>query len=129
MKRVLGSLGLLGCWGLLSLLGLVAVCGAAELRWDPSTGQVDGYRVFYWETDAPEAEWSKDVGAATSVNLDLLYLDLGKSYTFEVRAYNAAGHSGPSNQVEYVRMDLTVPPEKTAFGQAAEAPAGVNLGE
>lgn len=90
-----------------------------ELVWDASTGIVNGYRVFY--TDGTN-NWSKDVGNTTSVNIDDLYLDVGVEYSFEVRAYNAVGHSPPSNIVTYTRYDLVIPPEKTALGQVAGAP-------
>ena len=106
------------------LCGLVMPAFAADLVWDTPTegGAPSGYRVFYWEREAPEITWSKDVGDALSVDIEALHLDLGKAYVFEVRAYNAAGHSGPSNQVEHTRWDIEVPPEKVGVGSG---PGGV----
>lgn len=82
---------------------LIFVAGtsqAATLRWDASTGTVDGYTVYF--TDGTNT-YNYDAGTATEVvdidtTLNLVY---GTTYTFIVRAYNSVGESGDSNSASY----------------------------
>lgn len=81
----------------------------ADLKWDASTGDVEGYNVYF---NSGEDEFHKDVGNVTEV-LDIdtsLNLYPGKIYTATVKAYNAKGESDPSNSVEYTSPKY-IPPD------------------
>jgi hypothetical protein len=81
---------------------------AAKLVWDPSTGDVVGYRVYYGTTSVNYTN-NVDVGNVTEYNIDNLPLQEGVTYYFAVKAYNAAGESGFSNAVTWTQGDTTPP--------------------
>ena len=100
----------------LCLLSLVIsnVVGAANLRWDSSEGDVDGYIVYYGTSGEGEYTENINVGNVMEV-LDIdntLHLHPGETYTAIVRAYNDKGESGPSNSVEYTAPAFTPPDDK-----------------
>jgi len=88
---------------LLILAMAVAISNADVLRWDTSTGDVDGYTV-YWGNEAGVYPFHEDVGNVLEVgtpNVDgalaeHFELNPGTWY-FIVRAYNVSGESGDSN--------------------------------
>ena len=81
------------------------------LKWDASTGEVIGYKVYYG-TKTGEYTESKDVGNVTQYPLADLNLTQGLTYYFMLRAYNDFGESEDSNIISYsapVPGDLTPP--------------------
>lgn len=97
---------------MISLAALVTVAMAAgpKLVWDASSGPVDGYRV-YWGTAAGVHPNSKDVGPKLEEPIsDLNGLLPGTQYFFVVRAYNTAGESGDSNEVNYTTVAVPSAP-------------------
>ena len=83
---------------------------SANLAWDASTGQVDGYNVYF--TDGTES-FNADVGNVVLVeDIDNTFnLNPGKTYIFTVTAYNIMGESGLSNSASYDTADSYTPPE------------------
>ena len=78
------------------------------LQWDASTGEVTGYRVYYGTTQGGPYTGQYEV-ATTSCDIANLPLQENRTYYFVVRAYNAAGESGNSNEVAYTVPDTTPP--------------------
>ena len=70
-----------------------------HLVWDAVVPDqcVDGYNVYYNGVVV-------NVGKVTTYNIDLLPLDPCTLYTFEVTAFNAAGESDKSNDIQYVKV-------------------------
>lgn len=89
-------------------MALTLQASAAKLAWDPSTGDVQGYRLYYG-TSASNYTNNVNVGNVTEYNIDSLPLQEGVTYYFAVKAYNAAGESAFSNQVSWTRGDTTPP--------------------
>ena len=100
MKKLLFVLSLLIC------LCLRGDAVASDLNWDASTGDVTGYTVYYG-LESGTFVYNFGVGNVTSLpNMEaVLQLQPGQAYFFVVRAYNAVGESGNSNEVT-----LTIPP-------------------
>jgi len=88
--------------GIVLLIGVCSV-SADVLRWDASTGDVDGYQV-YWGNVPSVYPFTEDVGNVLEVGTpdqdgalaDHFKLNPGTWY-FIVRAYNTSGESGDSN--------------------------------
>ena len=80
----------------------------ATLVWDPSSGVVDGYKV-YWGTNRYNPTNNIDVGPRAAYNLDLLPLSEGVTYYISVSAYNSAGESARCTPVVYTLGDNTPP--------------------
>lgn len=78
------------------------------LQWDASTGEVTGYRVYYGTTQGGPYTAQYEV-ATTSCDIANLPLQENRTYYFVVRAYNAAGESGDSNEASYTVQDATPP--------------------
>ncbi|GAA4689271.1 hypothetical protein GCM10023347_51470 [Streptomyces chumphonensis] len=79
--------------------------GTVRLSWEPPAGPDGGsavatYQVFQQGTATPVAE----VGADT-LETEITGLEPGISYTFTVRAVDAAGHASPDSP----RADVTLP--------------------
>ncbi len=83
---------------------LLTICGvslhASVLKWNASTGDVSGYKIYYGLSQGSYL-FSEDVGNVTQYSLDKFSLSEGTTYYFVVRAYNAFGESGDSNVVTY----------------------------
>lgn len=79
-----------------------------RLVWDPSSGDVSGYRVYYGLSQGSHPN-SYDVGNVTECALGSLDLEEKKTYYFVTRAYNGAGESGDSNEVSWQVPDMTAP--------------------
>ena len=85
-----------------------------SLKWDASTGIISGYIVEWVLTSNISEEWNtKDVGDVLTVNnIAVVFgLNYNNDYTFRVKAYNAAGSSGPSNTVTYTNPAWEIPPD------------------
>jgi len=86
-----------------------SVCIAdPKLVWDPSSGEVSGYRIYYGLAPGSHPN-SYDVGNVTEYPLTSLPLEEKQTYYFVTRAYNAAGESGDSNEVSWTVPDMTAP--------------------
>ncbi len=96
--------------GLLGVFILAPALAVAEptLQWDPSTGDVNGYKVVFGTTPTELAE-EKDVGNTTRYSLNNLPLKDGTTYHFAVRAYNGREESPDSNQISWTSGDSTPP--------------------
>ena len=90
------------------LIGFTSQALAERLVWDPSSGEVDGYKVHYG-TSSGNFTSSIDVGNVTDYSLDLLSLAENTTYYFTVTAYNSAGDSSYSNIVSFTPGDTTPP--------------------
>lgn len=90
---------------LIVILVLVMSClHAASLNFEPPTGTVVGYIVYY--SDGSN-NWSKNVGNRTSIDLVEFNLTPG-NYSFYVTAYNTIGEGPKSNTVEYISKEYVV---------------------
>jgi hypothetical protein len=98
------------------VLSFAVTTNAASLAWDPSTGTVEGYVVYYGEGAAPSSGEAIDrdadgvgvynvAGNITRVDsIETLFsIPVGASAWFAVSAWNAAGESLPCAPVEYSR--------------------------
>ena len=70
------------------------------LKWDASTGDVSGYKIYYGLSHG-NYPFSEDVGNVTQYSLSNFSLSESTTYYFVVRAYNASGESGDSNVTTY----------------------------
>lgn len=86
----------------------LGLANAATLKWDVSTGTVDGYNVYF---SSDGTEYNMDVGNVTEVTgIDSAFnLYPGNEYIFTVTAYNAAGESEPSNAAIYTAPGYAPP--------------------
>ena len=93
----------------LFILCFAGFASAADLKWDASTGEVDGYNVYF--TDGTN-DFSHPVGDVTEVpDIDnTLNLLPGKTYVFTVTAWNIMGESGRSNEAAYEMTAVYTPP-------------------
>jgi hypothetical protein len=81
------------------MVQLLFLAASVSLAWDPSPSQnVDGYRLYYGPTPGAQTVFVA-AGLNTSATVDVAP---GRHY-FVARAFNAAGESAPSNEVEYVQ--------------------------
>ena len=100
----------------LMILMLAGIASAELLKWDASTGNVDGY-VVYYGTKTGVYPFSEDVGNVLAVGVENqdgalaehFKLNPGTWY-FIVRAYNIAGESGDSNTAALV-IEGHIPPD------------------
>jgi hypothetical protein len=67
------------------------------LAWDPSSSDVDGYRVFYREAGHAYSYY-QPAWEGWETTCTIYGLDDEASYFFVVRAYNELGESGNSNE-------------------------------
>lgn len=109
---------------LLIILFMAAPAFAASLVWDASTGQVNGYIVYFGPTSGDHAAFHYENGIATSCDLVNLNLVPGVDYTFTVRAWNSAGESGDSNSVPYTLPAYSPPVDVLPTAVDIPAPAG-----
>ena len=81
---------------------------AVKLLWEPSTGSVKGYVVYF--SDGTD-NYTYHAGQAIEVDNieDTLNLVPGVAYTFTVRAYNDYMFSEDSNSVGYTKPGVVVP--------------------
>ena len=81
---------------------------SATLVWNPSSGTVDGYKVYYG-TSSSNPTNTIDVGNVTQYAIDPLPLSENTQYYFCVSAYNTAGESAPCAPVALTPADSTPP--------------------
>jgi hypothetical protein len=93
---------------LIMVFTAVSLVSAATLVWDPSSGTVDGYNVYYG-TSATSPGQSVNVGDTTQYSIDSLPLSENVQYYLCVSAYNTAGESAPCAPVAYTPADTTPP--------------------
>jgi hypothetical protein len=84
-----------------------------RLVWDPSSGQVDGYKV-HWGTSSGYYPNSMDVGNVLEIELtkaNFPNMQRTGTYYFVVTAYNEAGESDYSNMAgPWSPSDMAPPP-------------------
>lgn len=87
---------------------------SVAFTWGPSSGQVDGYRIYSGTTaGGPYPSLICDVNATA-----LKYtapMDEARDYYLVVRAYNQYGESGDSNEVHYFEQSTEPPGIPTGF--------------
>jgi len=116
----------------LAIVLITSIVNAASLVWDASTGNVNGYVVYYTLTenvDDPQEAWnSKKIEQGVMVEniRATLNLNAGSEYFFYVTAYNDAGQSGKSNTVTYV-VPKYIPPEDSVLEQTIVIPGVVTI--
>jgi hypothetical protein len=93
---------------LIMAFAAVSIVPAATLVWDPSSGTVDGYNVYYG-TSATSPGKSVNVGNTTQYPINSLPLSENVQYYLCVSAYNTAGESAPCAPVAYTPADTTPP--------------------
>jgi hypothetical protein len=76
-------------FAVLFVLAATIPAGAASLAWDPSTGIVNGYRVYLDDMASSVAE----VGPETATWPLPESMEIGREYLLGVSAYNQAGES------------------------------------
>lgn len=81
---------------------------AAKLLWEPSSGDVKGYVVYF--SDGTE-NYTYHAGPALEVDNieDTLNLVPGTAYTFTVKAYNDYMLSDDSNSVSFTKPGVVIP--------------------
>ncbi len=105
MKRtIIGSLSVL----IVIMLACFQNVKAETLVWEPGSGEITGYRVYYGITPNSYTE-TVNVGNVTESKLDPLPLEVGKTYYFAIKAYNSAVESDFSNSVSWTVNDNTPP--------------------
>jgi predicted phage tail protein len=107
MKK--GIFALVLMLAMFSLIAPTQATAAGSLVWNPATGTVQGYKVYYGTTNGGPYSNSTNAGTATSYGLNSLPLQEKATYYFVVRAYNQAGESANSNQVSHSVSDATPP--------------------
>jgi len=96
------------------------------LIWDASTGEVDGYRIYYG-TIQGQHPYNKDLGNVTQYHVLDLPLQEKTTYFFVITAYNAAGESPPSNEVPWTVPDATPPAPPQGLGGSLGEGRSVSL--
>ncbi|WDP90753.1 MAG: fibronectin type III domain-containing protein [Desulfobacter sp.] len=106
--------------GLISLF-LIPYLAMAEsmISWAPSSGVVDGYKLFYG-TEYDNYSSELDVGLSTQYPMSQLPLKETTTYYFVVKAYNSTGMSEASNVISWTSGDMTppLPPLNLNFDQS-----------
>ena len=92
----------------------MAFAGGAYLKWDPPANAnqvtVDGYKIYYGTTSGDYTEVT-NVGNTTRYPVEALNLQPGTTYYLAVSAYNKAGESEKSSEIQYTT--LTAPGSPT----------------
>jgi len=90
-----------------------AIC--ADLTWSESSGEVDGYRIYYGTSSESLTDFVESWD--TSYPLDFLPIIGGETYYIAVTAYNSAGESSFSNMCR-----LSVDPHTGVY--SSQCPGG-----
>lgn len=94
MKRIIAFLFGLG----FLLCGSFVFAADVHFQWGSSTGQVDGYRIYY--SDVKGGSYSEQLCEVSETTLDYTAsLDESLKYYLVCRAFNTCGESGDSNEV------------------------------
>lgn len=128
MKRLI----LLFCFMFLPLIGL-----GETIKWNPSSGDVDGYTLYWW-ADEGDTFCTSGEKCMISVPEDvveiadmesILGLLYGVEYKFVVRGYNERGESGDSNIVSYVLDPYRPPLDRLRQSQGKPGEASILIEE
>ena len=87
----------------------VAALAAPYLTWEPGSGSITGYRIYYGEASNSYPQY-RQIGNVTEYPLANLPLKDNTTYYFRVKAYNSATESGPTNEASFTTSDNTPPP-------------------
>jgi hypothetical protein len=79
-----------------SLLGGYIYAADAKLSWDANAVTPDGYKVYYGTSSG---NYTSNINAGTATTATITSLNFTTKYYFAVKAYNASGESGASNEV------------------------------
>ncbi|MBK8508350.1 MAG: PKD domain-containing protein [Candidatus Competibacteraceae bacterium] len=106
-----------------------AVAGQVNLAWEPSSGPVAGYRVYYGNTSRTVNNntyaYNQSAGNATTTTLSLAD---GKTYYFSVKAYDSAGtESDFSNEVTQTLTAAAPSAGFSADKTSGTAPVTINF--
>lgn len=85
---------------LLIVMPLVASAAQVTLQWDANDPVPTGYRLYQRET-GQSYDYSSSVWSGEGTTATLGDLNEGTTYYYVVRAYDATGESGDSNEVAY----------------------------
>ena len=104
--------------GMLISWAALALGAQVHLAWDPSTGDVTGYRIYYGTSPGSRAN-KIEVGNVTDYVVS--GLKEGVTYYFVARAYNQYGESADSNEISWTAStrDTTPPGDITNFTATA----------
>jgi len=107
------------------LIPFESIAADVTLAWEPSSSQVDGYRIYYGTTEGVYPD-SIDVGNVTQYTVTGLQDDI--RYYFVTRAYNADGESDDSNYVSWINLTSdSDPPTVSITGPTSTTSAVVDL--
>lgn len=76
----------------------ITLAADVTLTWDPSSGVVDGYRVFERQ-DGENYDYENPSWEGSGTTSTVYNLDEGVTHYFVVRAFNEFGESADSNEV------------------------------
>lgn len=104
------------------IIATTANAAQVSLSWDPSSSNIDGYRLYSKTNSQSDAQL---VWAGSNTKTTVNNLVEGENYTFFVRSYNASEESIDSNHVQYM-APVAEPstPEETTNTAAPIADAG-----
>ena len=89
---------------------MASVASAATLKWDASTGDVDGYIVYYGTIAGEYPHYKNVVNVTELLNMEaVLHLHSEIQYFLGIAAYNSTGESGLSNIITYTRPAYVIP--------------------
>ena len=94
----------------LLILAMAVTVNAADLKWDASTGDVDGYNVYFTDGTTSKVANVGDVTEVTDI-FNHFGLAYGTTYTFSATAFNETGESAQSTSVEYTTPASYISPE------------------
>ena len=79
----------------LAVLAIALPCFGATATWQHDGINVDGFTLYFWQTDSAAVVYKKTVESGTARTMDLKdeYFVPNKEYRFTVEAYNIAGPS------------------------------------
>jgi len=98
MKKLLFALAIIA-------FALTAQAADVTFTWDHDGQNVDGFTLYFWQTNQPTTVYNKTVsdGAARSMLIAEYYFAQGIEYSFEMTAYNTYGESDRSNRLLWTR--------------------------
>ena len=98
---------------------LPALAAQVHLAWDPSSGEVDGYMIYYGTS---HGNYTNNIDVGNVTDYVVTGLEEGVTYYFVARAYNQYGESGNSNEVVWPETSTdTTPPAISGFSPAQNA--------
>ncbi|MFW5640369.1 MAG: fibronectin type III domain-containing protein, partial [Thermodesulfobacteriota bacterium] len=104
---------------MMTFLAVDAASAGPKLTWDPSTGDVTGYKLYYGDNSGAYDQ-QMDVGNQLECALSDLSTKDETKYYFAVKAYNDTGESDFSNEVSWESGDSTPPITPQGFSVGVE---------